>query len=83
MDYTKLFESLAQTAEQLKQMRIEEIDFEQLATELETVGAILQSLQARAAIADKLAATVQRRTLPQGARGGETHRRLPANWWNG
>ena len=54
MDYTKLFESLAHTAEQLKQMRIEEIDFAQLATELESVVAALQSLQASAAIADQL-----------------------------
>jgi demethoxyubiquinone hydroxylase (CLK1/Coq7/Cat5 family) len=54
MDYAKLFESLARTAEQLRQMRIEEIDFAQLATELASVGAALQSLQARAVIADQL-----------------------------
>jgi hypothetical protein len=54
MDYVKLFESLAHTAEQLKQMRIEEIDFAQLATELESVAAVLQSLQERAAIANQL-----------------------------
>jgi hypothetical protein len=54
MDYAKLFESLAQTAKLLKQMRIEEIDFAQLATELENVVAALQSLQASAAIADQL-----------------------------
>jgi predicted ATP-dependent serine protease len=54
MDYVKLFESLAQTAKLLKQMRIEEIDFAQLATELESVVATLQSLQASAVIADQL-----------------------------
>ena len=54
MDYAKLFESLAQTAKLLKQMRIEEIDFARLATELESVVAALQSLQASAAIADQL-----------------------------
>jgi hypothetical protein len=54
MDYPKLFESLSQTAEQLKQMRVEEIDFAQLATELEIVGATLKSLQSRAVIADQL-----------------------------
>lgn len=54
MDYTKLFESLAHAAQQLKQMRIEEIDFAQLATELEDVGAALRSLQARAIVADQL-----------------------------
>ncbi len=54
MDYAKLFESLAQTAKLLKEMRIEEIDFAQLATELESVVAALQSLQASAAIADQL-----------------------------
>lgn len=54
MDYAKLFESLSRTVERLKQMRIEEIDFAQLGTELESVYVALQSLQAHAVIANQL-----------------------------
>ena len=55
MELTKLLESLKQSAAHLKQARLEEIDFEQLAVDLESASAIMQSLAARAAIADKLA----------------------------
>lgn len=54
MDYTKLLESLTRTGALLKDMRLEEIDFAQLATELETLAATLQSLVTRANIADQL-----------------------------
>ncbi len=54
MDYVKLQESLAQTAARLKEMHLEEIDFAQLAEELENIDGALQTLQARALVADQL-----------------------------
>ncbi len=54
MEFTKLFESLMQTAGRLKQAQLADIDFEQLAVELENAVTVLQALQARAAIADRL-----------------------------
>jgi hypothetical protein len=54
MDYAKLLASLARTCELLKGMRFEEIDFAQLAADLETIATALQTLLARAGIADQL-----------------------------
>jgi hypothetical protein len=56
MEITKLLETLKLTAGLLKQARIAEIDFAQLAEALENIGVIVDALQAKSDVADKLVA---------------------------